>query len=301
MTRRIKLIINPISGLHLNREGLKFVISKVLNQYDCVYQFQQTERPGDAFQFAKNAIEGKYDIVAAVGGDGTVNEVASALVHSNVPLGIIPIGSGNALARGLEIPMQFKQAIQNLISGQVRKIDVGQMQGRYFFATAGAGFEAVVGKQFNEGPIRGPLPYIFCGLHEFLKYEPQDVFLKFDHQVVRKKALLVSIANTRQLGNGAIIAPHAAPDDGLLDVCIIDDINILQALFNLPRLFTGLIDNDPYTEFYRASNFEIIRPQEAPIHLDGETLDGDKNFNVSLLPKALNVIVPASHQNEKEN
>jgi diacylglycerol kinase family enzyme len=110
---------------------------------------------------------------------------------------------------------------------------------------------------------------------------------------------LVSIANTRQLGNGAIIAPHAAPDDGLLDVCIVDDINILQALFNLPSLFTGLIDNNPYTEFYRASNIEIVRPKAAPIHVDGETLDGDKSLNVSLLPNALNVMVPDNSQNIK--
>ena len=292
MCKKIKFIINPISGIKHNRDRLKLIITNAFASDKFVYHFQQTTAPGDAYKIAKKSLDQWFDIIVAIGGDGTVNEVASALVNTNVPLGIIPLGSGNGLARGLGIPLKIKQASQTIVKGKVQQIDVGKMQERYFFATAGAGFESVVGKRFNEGIIRGPLPYIFWGVHEFLRYKPQEVVLKFDHQTVRKKALLVAIANTRQLGNGAIIAPQAKSNDGLLDVCIIDDINILQALFNLPSLFTGLIDNNPYTQFYRTSNLEIIRPQAAPIHVDGETLDGDKILNVSLLPNALNVIVP---------
>jgi len=295
MSKKIKFIINPISGIKHNRDCLKLIITNTITSDEFVYHFQQTNAPGDAFQIAKKSLDQWFDIIVAVGGDGTVNEVASALVNTKVPLGIIPIGSGNGLARGLGIPLRIKQATQTIIKGKVQQIDVGKMQGRYFFATAGAGFESVVGKRFNEGIIRGPLPYIFWGFHEFLRYKPQEVVLKFDHQIIRKKALLVAIANTMQLGNGAIIAPQAKPDDGLLDVCIIDDINILQALFNLPSLFTGLIENNPYTKFYRTSNLEIVRPQAAPIHVDGETLDGDKILNVSLLPNALNVITPGKY------
>lgn len=294
MSKKIKFIINPISGIKHNRDRLKLIITNTFTSDEFVYHFQQTNAPGDAFKIAKKSLDQWFDIIVAIGGDGTVNEVASALVNTNVPLGIIPVGSGNGLARGLGIPLRIKQASQTIVEGKVQQIDVGKMQERYFFATAGAGFEAVVGKRFNEGIIRGPLPYIFWGFHEFLKYKPQEVVLKFDHQIIRKKALLVVIANTRQLGNGAIIAPQAKPDDGLLDVCIIDDINILQVLFKLPSLFTGLIENNPYTKFYRTSNLEIIRPQAAPIHVDGETLDGDKILNVSLLPNALNVIVPGN-------
>jgi len=294
MSKKIKFIINPISGIKHNRDRLKLIITNTFTSDEFVYHFQQTNAPGDAFKIAKKSLDQWFDIIVAIGGDGTVNEVASALVNTNVPLGIIPVGSGNGLARGLGIPLRIKQASQTIVEGKVQQIDVGKMQERYFFATAGAGFEAVVGKRFNEGIIRGPLPYIFWGFHEFLKYKPQEVVLKFNHQIIRKKALLVVIANTRQLGNGAIIAPQAKPDDGLLDVCIIDDINILQVLFKLPSLFTGLIENNPYTKFYRTSNLEIIRPQAAPIHVDGETLDGDKILNVSLLPNALNVIVPGN-------
>ncbi len=294
MSKKIKFIINPISGIKHNRDRLKLIITNTFTSDEFVYHFQQTTAPGDAFQIAKKSLDQLFDIVVAIGGDGTVNEVASALVNTNVPLGIIPAGSGNGLARGLGIPLGIKQATQTIVEGKVQQIDVGQMQERYFFATAGAGFESVVGKRFNEGIIRGPLPYIFWGFHEFLRYKPQEVVLKFDHQIIRKKALLVAIANTMQLGNGAIIAPQAKPDDGLLDVCIIDDINILQALFNLPSLFTGLIENNPYTKFYRTSNLEIIRPQAALIHVDGETLDGEEILNISLLPNALNVIVPGN-------
>ena len=291
MASKIKFILNPIAGSGRNRERMERILSEILAELPCEYDIQQTIGRGDALRTAHEAVQGGFDVVAAVGGDGTVNEVASALVNSNVCLGIIPMGSGNGLARGLGIPLQPKKACQILCAGKVRRIDVGKIQNRYFFATFGVGFGVVVAKRFNARSRRGPLPYFYIGFREFFNYQPKEVILKFDHRQITVKALLVAVANTNQFGNGAIIAPQAQPDDGLLDICIINDLNILQAVYHLPKLFTGYIDRTRYFEIYRSSNVEIIRPWPAPIQVDGETLDGDAKVRVSLIPRALKVMV----------
>ncbi|MBL7075293.1 diacylglycerol kinase family lipid kinase [candidate division KSB1 bacterium] len=292
MAFKIKFILNPIAGRGRNGARMKRILASVLDKFPCEYHIQQTVGRGDALRTAREAIREGFDVVAAVGGDGTVNEVASALVNSDACLGIIPIGSGNGLARGLGIPLQLKKACQILCQGKFRRIDVGKIQGRYFFATAGVGFGAVVTKRLNTRSRRGLLPHFYVGLQEFFNYSPKKIALRFDHRQITVKALLVAVANTIQFGNGAIIAPQAQPDDGLLDICIINDLNILQAIYHLPKLFTGHIDRTRYFEIYRSSNVEIILPGPAPIQVDGEALDGDARLKVSLVPKALKVMVP---------
>jgi len=292
MTHKIKFILNPIAGRGRNWDRMKRFLDRVLDEFPFECEIQQTVGRGDALRIAREAVQDGFDIVAAVGGDGTVNEVASAVVNSNVCLGIIPMGSGNGLARGLEIPLQFKKACQILCEGKFRRIDVGKVCGRYFFATFGVGFGALVTKRINTRSRRGVLPHLYIGLQEFFNYSPEEITLRFDHRQITVKALLVAVANTIQFGNGAIIAPQAQPDDGLLDICIINDLNILQAVYHLPKLFTGHIDKIRYFETYRSSNVEIILPVPAPIYVDGESLDGDARLKVSLVPKALKVIVP---------
>ena len=292
MTHIIKFILNPIAGGGRNGNRMKRVLEKVLDKFPCEYEIQQTVGRGDALRTAREAVQDGFDMVVAVGGDGTVNEVASAVVNSNVCLGIIPTGSGNGLARGLGIPLNLKKACQILCEGKFRRIDVGKMQGRYFFATSGVGFGAAVTKRLDTRSRKGVLPHFYIGLQEFFNYSPEEITLRFDHRQIKVKALLVAVANTIQFGNGAIIAPQAQPDDGLLDICIINDLNILQAVYHLPKLFTGHIDRTRYFETYRSSNVEIILPGPAPIQVDGESLDGDARLKVSLIPKALKVIIP---------
>ena len=292
MTHKIKFILNPTAGGGRNGDRMKRSLERVLAGFSHEYDIQQTFGRGDALRIAHEAVQDGFDMVAAVGGDGTVNEVASAVVNSNVCLGIIPTGSGNGLARGLGTPLNLKKACQILCEGKFRRIDVGKIQDRYFFTTFGVGFGAVVTKRINTRYRRGVLPHFYIGIQEFFNYSPEEITLRFDHRQITVKALLVAVANTIQFGNGAIIAPQAQLDDGLLDICIINDLNILQAIYHLPKLFTGHIDRIRYFENYRSSNVEIILPVPAPIQVDGEALDGDARLKVSLIPKALKVMIP---------
>lgn len=298
MKKRILFIINPIAGGGRDLARFEQIIDRVLKKYDqeIEHEVQVTTARGDAVEKAKNALNRQYNLVVAVGGDGTVNEVACALVGSEAALGIIPIGSGDGIARGLGIPLTLRRAIRTLCQGRIKKIDVGLVQGRYFFAVAGLGFDAVVGKMFDESPVRGALPYFYFGIREFFNYEPVEYQLKFENQVIRKKALILTVANLNQFGNHAIIAPSAKPDDGLLDICLIKDINAFRAAVSLPKLFTGNLVNSKYYEYFQTREVEITRPFPAPIHVDGEVFDGPASVTIKLLPKALSVIIPLAGQ-----
>ena len=293
--KSIKFIYNPHSGIihpeHLIKRHISYYFPKNL----CYYDFDITERRGHAHELTREAVNKKYDIVVAIGGDGTVNEVASGLVNSETALGIIPNGSGNGLARGLGIPISIRRATKLITTGQIRTIDVGQIEDQYFFVIAGLGFDAMIGKRFEGGKIRGPAPYYVAGVREFFRYHEPEYEIKFDGQTIKTRALIVAVANLKQYGNNAIIAPHAKPDDGLLDLAIIEPTNFVSVIYYLPTLFTGRIDQTPFTRIYRATKFEIMREFPAPYTRDGEVVDGQTHLTVTMLPRALNVIVNDIH------
>ena len=289
--KNIRFIFNPKSGLIHPVQYIKKAIEYYFPKNLCSYDFNITMGKNHAYELACEAVEKGYDIVVAIGGDGTVNETASGLVNSDTSLGIIPIGSGNGFARGLGIPLMIRRAARMITVGQYRAIDVGQIGDRYFFVIAGLGFDAVIGKRFEDGKIRGPAPYYLAGLTEFFRYHAPLYIIKFDNRVIRTNALVVAIANIKQYGNNAIIAPNAKPDDGLFDLAIIQQTNLVETVYYLPTLFTGNIDKTPYTKIYRATKFQITREFPAPYTLDGEVYDGEKCVTVTMLPKALKVIV----------
>lgn len=299
--KKIRFIYNPHSGV-IHPEGL---VRRLVDYYFppnlCEFDFHVTEGRGHGNELSKDAVKKGFDIVVGIGGDGTINEVASAIVNTDTVLGIVPMGSGNGLARTLGVPLLFRRAIQLITRGKVHCIDVGKVDDRYFFATAGFGFDAVVGKRFEETRLRGPAPYYFYSVQEFFRYHTPKYEIKFEGRKIKKQAFIVAAANTSQYGNNAIIAPSAQPDDGLLDLAIISDINLATTLFYLPTLFTGKIDKVPVYEIYRSTKFEIYREYPAPYTLDGEVFDGDMHLSVSLLPKALKVIVGKSFLNSRKN
>jgi YegS/Rv2252/BmrU family lipid kinase len=293
MKRRFLFIMNPIAGGGRDLTRIGRIISTILiRNRNCDFEIRVTSKRGEAYEIAKSVVNQDYYAVAAVGGDGTVNEVASALVNSNIRLGIIPVGSGNGLARGLNLPLTLRRAIRSLCTGDTRKIDVGKIEDRYFFATTGLGFDAVIGKLFDEGNLRGPLPYFYIGIREFFTYKPKEYILRFDEQEEKVRALIVAVANTNQFGNGALIAPLAKPDDGLLDICIIKDVNAFNAFKELPKLFTGQLPKSEYYRFFKTQRVEIIREEPAPIHVDGEPVNGGVHLTVEILPGALSVVIP---------
>lgn len=273
-----------------------YVISRLIERYFpknlCEYDIATSQRKGHAFELALGAVDKGYDMVVAIGGDGTVNEIASTLVNTDVQFGIIPIGSGNGLARGLGIPLNPIRAVRVLTIGSERRIDVGSVKGHYFFTTAGFGFDAVLGKKFDESKTRGPAPYYVAGVKEYFAYEQPEFEVEINGEIRKSRALLVAVANVRQYGNNAIIAPNAVPDDGVLDLCFIRSMKFIPTIFHLPKLFTGHIGKAPSVELFQGKEFIIRRKSPKVFSLDGEVFENeDEKIVVSIIPKALNVIV----------
>lgn len=294
MFKKVKFVYNPRAGLIHTPQLIKILIERSLGKkvpFD--YDFVNTQYKGHAREIAAQAVADGYDAFVAVGGDGTANEAATALLHTNTALGIIPIGSGNGLARGTRIPVNIIRATQLLLNGEVRAIDAGKIEDKYFFIVCGMGFDAVVGKLFDDQSLRGPLPYFTIGFKEFLFYRPEEFRLIFNGQQKRIRALLVTVANTRQWGNGAIIAPKAEPDDGMLDICVIRKVGFFQALFHFHKLFTGQIESvHKYYQYFKSESLQVIREKPGPFHTDGEPNEAGTILNISIVPKALKLIVP---------
>lgn len=289
---KIRFVRNPKSGIIRTQNLIRKAIDWNFADSGFDYEVIETEYAGHGHILAKEAVEQGYDAVVAIGGDGTVNEVGSALVNTDTMLGIIPLGSGNGLARGLDISLQPIKAANILKTGRIRTIDAGVVEGEIFFIVTGLGFDALIGKVFNEQEIRGLLPYFTIGFREYRSYKHEVIVLKFDGRKIPVTPLFVTIANLKGWGGGAIISPEAELDDGLLDICVMHRAPWYYILANLPKLFTGGVVKLKKYSRYQAKSVEVIRENPGPYHFDGESRDGGTTLNVSILPKALKVIVP---------
>lgn len=289
--KRLKFIVNPIAGFRRDKQFIIERLQKLSTEFDMV--IETTSCRGDAKNIAAAAAREGFDIAAAVGGDGTVNEVASGLIGTDTALGIIPLGSGNGLARSLGIPMNADDAIEVLCGSNCRHIDVGRAGHRNFFVVAGVGFDAAIGKLFDETTMRGPLPYFYLGIKHLMSYQPREMQLRFDGQTLTLTPFLVTVANTCQYGNGAMIAPHALCDDGQLDICVVTDSNKMNILRHLPSLFNGTIDQRSLIQYYQSTDIVIEGDRPLHFHVDGEPDSVNGALNISILPQALQVIAPA--------
>ena len=285
-------IINPIAGTR-QKEVIVDSIKQVFveGEYEALF----TEYPGHAFELAVQKIHEGFHNIVAVGGDGTVNEVASALIGFPCKLGIIPAGSGNGLARHLHIPVQVSAALAVIRRHKVQVIDAGKVNGRYFFCTCGTGFDASVGKKFADHSKRGMASYIRATIHQYISYSPKMYILNTEHKKVKLKAFLVTFANSGQYGNNAYIAPNAIIDDGLLDLCILRPFPKASTLELGLRLFFKNIDQSPYLELMRVKKATLKRKgrRKIIIHLDGEPVTLKKKLKVRVVPHAVQVMVPA--------
>jgi YegS/Rv2252/BmrU family lipid kinase len=288
--RQIAFILNPLSG-----KGRKESVERYLHQhagraagFDIL--LYTTRCAGDGYEQARQFAAQGLDAVVAVGGDGTVNEVARGLLHSQTAMGIVPLGSGNGLARHLRLPMDFKKAVEQIMRFHVRAIDAAQINGKPFFCTAGAGFDALIGRLFNDGGKRGMSTYISLSTREFMQYKPQEYTVTIDGQTYTRKAFLITFANASQWGNNACIAPLAHCNDGLLDIVIWKDFPRAAAPFMLPRLFAKTIHKSSFVEMFQGKHIVMERPQEDDVHLDGESLHMGKILDIQVLPSALKVM-----------
>ena len=291
---KVLCILNPIAGGGRTAAHAATAIHQTIGKSGMAYDIVYTQQAGDGLMLARQAAKDGYSHVVAVGGDGTINEIATGLLKTDVVLGILPVGSGNGLARALQIPLEYRDACQLLLQGTSRAIDVGQVNERYFFATSGIGFDAHVGKRYNEHPghSRGILPYIHIAAAEYFHYTPREITFAYQGKSFTCTPFVLTVANVEQYGAGAIIAPDAIPDDGLFDVVIIPQTPLLRTVYHLPRLFNGTIDALPDFITHRTASLTITRPEPGPVHVDGETFVAGEVLEYTLLPHALRVQVP---------
>lgn len=282
--------MNPISGT-TNKAGIPELIAKTLDTNTFDYEIRLTEHAGHAFEIATEAKDNGVDVVVAVGGDGTVNEVARAIVHSNTALGIIPCGSGNGLARHLMIPMQLKKAIEVINEYQIHDLDYGIINEHPFFCTCGMGFDAFVSMKFAEAGKRGPITYAENILKEGLKYEPETYEIEDENGTMHYKAFLISCANASQYGNNAYIAPQASMSDGLMDVIIMEPFDILEASRISIEMFNKTLDKNSKIKTFKTKKLHIHRSKPGVIHYDGDPVMTGEDIDVEIKAKGIKIIV----------
>jgi diacylglycerol kinase (ATP) len=294
LKRKALFIINPISG-GKKKDGVPELIEKNLDAdvFEQVIVF--SDGVSHARQIAKEAVN-KFDLIVAVGGDGTVNEVASAIVGTGMPMGIIPFGSGNGLSRFLQIPMDTEKAIKTLSSGHIETIDSGRLNGKPFFNMAGMGFDAHISEVFSHGKKRGFLTYIKSSFEEISKYKPQPYCLEIDGKVYEREAFMLSFANSSQYGNNAHISPDASVQDGLLDVCVIKKFPLWRFPEMGIRMLMKTTGKTKFVEIIRGKHISIKRNGPGPVHLDGEPRIADADIEIEVVPSSLKIIVGASYK-----
>lgn len=281
--------MNPISGTS-DKKDIPYLIEELLDKEQFDYSIRETEYAGHAYEIAKESKEQGIDIVVAVGGDGTVNEVGRALVHSNTALGIIPTGSGNGLARHLLIPMKIKGAIQVLNDCEITDLDYGIINDHPFFCTCGVGFDAFISEKFAEAGKRGPITYLENILKEGLKYEPETYEIEAENGTIKKKAFLISCANASQYGNNAYIAPQASMSDGMIDVIIMEPFDALEASQISIEMFNKTLDKNNKIKTFRSKEIKIYRKAPGVIHYDGDPIETGKKIVVTLKEKGIKIL-----------
>ncbi|MDD2602026.1 MAG: diacylglycerol kinase family lipid kinase [Prevotella sp.] len=290
MKKRILFIINPISGT-LAKDQIPGKIQQYIDHEKFDVEIKSTEHAGHATELAKEAVADAIDIVVAVGGDGTVNEVARSLVHTPVALGIIPIGSGNGLARHLLIPLNFKKSIEIINLCEVHDLDYGVINDNPFFCTCGMGFDAFVSQKFAETGKRGPITYVQKVLEEGARYRPETYEISDENSTMRHKAFLISCANASQYGNNAYIAPQASMSDGLMDVIIMEPFDVIEAPQIAIDMFSKTLDKNSKIKTFQTKHLHIHRSKPGVIHFDGDPTMSGEDIDVHLEERGIKIIV----------
>jgi YegS/Rv2252/BmrU family lipid kinase len=296
MKKTVTIIINPISGTK-DKEGVKRIISETLDAERFTVNVLTTLYAGHGAEIATLEREKKTDIVVAVGGDGTVNEIARVLAGSDTAMAIIPSGSGNGLARHLHIPLDVKRAIDIINKDKIESIDYGVINGHPFFCTCGIGFDALVTMDFSKRGTRGLMTYIDTTLRDYLRYKPETYTLETEEEGKQKyKAFLVAAANASQYGNNAYIAPKATMQDGLLDIVVMLPFKAIDVPILTFRLFNRKIEGSPYFKCLRTKHLIIHRAHAGYAHFDGEPLETGKDIDIRVFPGQLKVVISDEFQ-----
>jgi diacylglycerol kinase (ATP) len=296
VSETVAVIINPISGAGRRPDVARQraeLATALLHSRGVDGEVFVTERGGHARELAQAALGRGVSLCIGWGGDGTVNEIASALAFTSASLGIIPSGSGNGLSREMGIPFDPRAAFEVALGMHERVIDAGEIEGRFFFNLAGVGLDARIAHQFAATGLvrRGFVRYLEVATSEIFKRTTQEYEITINGQLRRSHVMLVAIANGRQYGNGALIAPAARIDDGQLDVVVIDDRSPWAVIRHAPKLFRGRLADVPGVTMSPAATVEIAANEPLIFHVDGEPCQGGSIISARIRPAALRVRV----------
>jgi YegS/Rv2252/BmrU family lipid kinase len=295
MKQRIAYIINPISGI-TDKKSVVDHINKTADRNRFILEIYNTRCVGDGCRQAKEFADNGFDRVVAVGGDGTVNEVARGLLDSDTALGIIPLGSGNGFARHLKISLNYQKANIIAQSGEIITSDHGLLNDKPFFCTAGTGFDAQVGQRFAQIGRRGFVSYAQASFMEYINYSPQNYKISIDGKTFARRAFMITFANASQWGYNAYIAPDASLNDGLIDLVIVSPFSFVIAPIIGLQVFTKSLYYSRNIEIYRVKEAIIEREKNGYIHIDGEPMNDERILKVKTVPNKLKIVVPTNNK-----
>lgn len=287
--KEILFIVNPKSGVQ-GKRSIPKQIEKGIDKRKFDFSIVETKYVAHACEITQNAVDMGVDIVVAVGGDGTVNEVARVLVGTDTALGIVPCGSGNGMARHLGIPLEVNGAIDFINNSQVVSVDYGKINGLPFFCTCGVGFDALVSNSFANGKHRGPLGYMHNMLVDWLLYKPEIFEIETERGLEKYQAFLIACGNASQYGNNAYIAPRASMCDGLLSVTILEPFSSFDIPMVLKDVFANRIHSNSHVRTLESRWIRIKRRSSGVVHFDGEPADMGEDLLVEIVPSGLRVL-----------
>ena len=287
---QISIVVNPVSGTNSARKRAKRVV-KAIEEHFCIKALY-TEYAGHGIELTQQLIAKGTDVLIAVGGDGTVNEISSALTGSRTALFIVPTGSGNGLARDLGMyGLSIKQIIERIEQNNIHLIDSGMADKKAFFCTCGTGFDAYIGHLFAQTKVRGFLTYIKLSLHAFKNYTPLTYQLKTDQGEYTRQAFVINIANNKQFGNNAYIAPLANMQDGLFTVTIIKPFKWYNVPYMAYSLFFKRMHKNKFVETFDCGDCKLTIPENGYLHVDGEPITTQSNpVLIQIKPASIHVL-----------
>ena len=288
MQQKIAFIINPNAGVKKKIDIIEFI--KTYFTKSIPYDFIVWKNKDDFESVKQQIISGNYAIVVACGGDGTVNQVSSVVAHTNMALGIFPLGSGNGLARSNRIPLDLKQALKVIERGVIKQIDGATINGHPFFCTAGVGFDAHIANEFAASTKRGLVTYFKTSVKEFFNYSPSLYKITVDGKIIKTKAFLITVANAGQWGNDVYIAPEAELTDGILNVSIIKEFSKAAIPMIGIKLFSKKIHTSVNLHSEKGKNISIEFEGELPVHFDGEPIRVSNKLSIKIMPLALRIV-----------
>lgn len=286
--QKILFIINPISGVG-RQKVVESAIEKYLDEDKFSFEIAYTEYVNHAFEIANDKKADAIDIIAVVGGDGSVNEVAKALKNSSVCLAIIPTGSGNGLALHLGIPTNVEKAIQSLNTFRPQKIDTCFLGEYFFVGTAGIGFDGLISHKFAQSKKRGFWTYVKTTIREYFKFKPFKVKLTIGDKTVIEEVMFVTFANSRQFGNNAIISPLSKSDDGVIEICVMKKYNMFKYLWLGILLFTRKVHKSSLVKYHSVQS-AMVEAECEYAHIDGEPVNVYGKNKIEVFPNSLKVL-----------